>query len=422
MRLQALLLAPLMGAYAAPASPVEPLARREKLDGRRDATPAEDAASKTVPDGSTVGVFFRGDSREPSEIFASGFAPQGSDMDLQRHLSLVGGSGYVSLSRSRPAASRYAHGRTGSLSETGHVYVVGPLDVPDGYWIPGVFSRDGAVRVNQEFAAGGAVPGSAVAGAYIFEYGNHVAPSRWIPNAGYAGRETASYSPLDDSCFKKFCSIVSGLANSWVCGGIPPRCAKEAKVCGLGQSDSECEDGERFKYTYHQVPGASRQRNGDVSLEMDRIYVQSLGPRQRGETPGTSTSTTGAPGAVGGDPWWLGIAMDRLRARLFEGLNCPIIVAALKLSIRRSRPKRWLPGQADFDAVRARHGADAPTRRSDCERAREMVVAASREADAETLPDAKEQVYHKSLESGSRKGKGGGSRPNSFVRYHDELA
>ncbi|PQK18120.1 hypothetical protein BB8028_0012g00170 [Beauveria bassiana] len=129
---------------------------------------AEVAAKMKAPGGGEKGVFYRGDSRPPSVIFAEGFAPQSSDKSLRYHLSFVGNSGLVSLSRSPETADSYVFGRSGEKATKGYIYVIAPKDVPDGYWVPGIYppEKNPAVARNQEFAVAGSVPATSISHAY----------------------------------------------------------------------------------------------------------------------------------------------------------------------------------------------------------------------------------------------------------------
>ncbi|KAM3528351.1 hypothetical protein NHJ13051_002475 [Beauveria bassiana] len=129
---------------------------------------AETASKMKAPGHGAQGVFFRGDSRPPSLIFATGFQPQGSDPSLINHLSFAGNSGFVSLTRNPHTAEQYAFGRTGSKKEKGYIYVIASKNVPDGYWLPGIYppEKNPAVHRNQEFAVLGAVPAESISHAY----------------------------------------------------------------------------------------------------------------------------------------------------------------------------------------------------------------------------------------------------------------
>lgn len=147
---------------------------------------AKEASEKSASGGGKSGVFYRGDSRPPEEIFKSGFQPWGDVKSLQNHLEFKPGSGLVSLSRSPEAAQRYAFGR--DKKATGYIYVIAPNNVPNGYWVPGIYpgGKNPAVALNQEFAVDGAVPGSSIAYAHKVELKK---PSSWgkkIKNKDYA--------------------------------------------------------------------------------------------------------------------------------------------------------------------------------------------------------------------------------------------
>ncbi|PHH59512.1 hypothetical protein CDD81_3127 [Ophiocordyceps australis] len=228
MRLYTLILASLLGVYAVPTSEIDAypsLARRGKPDGRREGISAEQASQEEVPDGSDVGVFFRGDSRAPEEVFRDGFRPQGANMDLQQHLSFAGGSGYVSLSRSQAASRLYAFGRSADGNSAGYVYVVVPEQLPEGYYIPRLFPNDRTVRINREFAVAGAIPAGSIAGAYTYENGIADVPTGWLPNQGYAYSEHRRYDPSRDWCFGNICNLVGNIAR-WVCGGNTDPCVQ----------------------------------------------------------------------------------------------------------------------------------------------------------------------------------------------------
>ncbi|KAJ6438961.1 hypothetical protein O9K51_08363 [Purpureocillium lavendulum] len=137
-------------------------------------------------------VFYRGDSRPPEVIFRDGFAPQGQDMSLQRHLNFAGSSGYVSVSRSPKAASTYAFGRTGSKQGTGFVYVISPHGLPPGHYFPDKFPKDQAVQFNREFAVAGPVPPGSIQAVIQLD----------ANNAGSKGKRTKNqnFKYTTDSC------------------------------------------------------------------------------------------------------------------------------------------------------------------------------------------------------------------------------
>lgn len=149
---------------------------------------AEEASTKSVPGGGKSGVFYRGDSRSPAEIFKTGFAPQGADKSLQNHLSFVGGSGLVSLSRSRKSAESYAFGRSAENNQKGYIYVMVPKDIPNGYWVPEIYppNKNPAVGANQEFAVDGAVPPSSISYAYEVTREKPSSKSNKIRNNDYS--------------------------------------------------------------------------------------------------------------------------------------------------------------------------------------------------------------------------------------------
>ncbi|OAA56388.1 hypothetical protein ISF_07456 [Cordyceps fumosorosea ARSEF 2679] len=158
-------------------------------------TTTADAASKIkAPGGGEKGVFYRGDSRPPSVIFAEGFAPQGNNPSLRDHLGFAGNSGLVSLTRDPSRAEHYAFGRTGAKTEKGYVYVVSTKDVPDGFWVPGLYNpaKDPAIARNQEFAVAGSVPASSISHAYEITSQNPTARNIKVKNEDYVLKKSPS--------------------------------------------------------------------------------------------------------------------------------------------------------------------------------------------------------------------------------------
>ncbi|PHH91702.1 hypothetical protein CDD83_10619 [Cordyceps sp. RAO-2017] len=221
MRLLTLILVSLVGVYAAPVVEshrgLDKRDSQEEPDGIRGFMRARLAAQYEMADKSMPGYLFRGDNRPHLDIFAHGFGPQGRDMSLNRHLSFNGGSGYVSVTRSRTQAGLYAFGRSSFRTQRGYVYVIDPNAVPhmNGYWIPERFPNDGAVRRNQEFAVAGIVPNTAIVGAYEFPSGT-VDSARWIDNPSFAPTGTPAYSPDADSCTRGVCRRLTHLLQ-WAC-------------------------------------------------------------------------------------------------------------------------------------------------------------------------------------------------------------
>lgn len=134
---------------------------------------AEEVGKLPDPFGGKRGIFFRGDSRPPSEIFRDGFVPKGKNTNLVRHLSFEGPSGLVSLSKSIFSAGRYAFGRPADGNQKGYIYVIAHSGVPRGFWVPGIYppEKNPAVHRNQEFAVAGTVPGSSISHAYEVKLG-----------------------------------------------------------------------------------------------------------------------------------------------------------------------------------------------------------------------------------------------------------
>ncbi|KAK2603894.1 hypothetical protein QQS21_003929 [Conoideocrella luteorostrata] len=148
---------------------------------------AEEASKHPVPFGGRTGVFFRGDSRPPSEVFKHGFQPLGTNTNLISHLSFQTPSGLVSLTRSHFAAQKYAFGRPADNNKIGYVYVIAHTDVPRGFWVPGLFDpeKNPAVAMNQEFAVAGAVPGSSIAYAYEMKADKPFSEAKRIKNDNF---------------------------------------------------------------------------------------------------------------------------------------------------------------------------------------------------------------------------------------------
>lgn len=187
----------------------------EKIDGNHEADNAQSISQIKVAN-SPKGFFFRGDSRSPTHpegrgIFDIGFHPQGHNSNLNAHLNFHGNSGYVSTSRSDIAAQRYMFGRTGSHTEEGYLYVISPENLPDGYWIPGIYTRDPAVQMNQEFSVYGNIPPQNIAGAFHYTYSEQN-PIEWIPNPHYHYARTSPYNPSRDGFFQDICGAIAGIA------------------------------------------------------------------------------------------------------------------------------------------------------------------------------------------------------------------
>jgi hypothetical protein len=191
----------------------------EKIDGKHEADTAEVVGRIKVAK-SPEGFFFRGDSRRPESadgqgIFDIGFQPQGNNPSLIAHLSFRGDSGYVATSRSDIAAQRYMFGRTGSGNSEGYLYVIAPDQLPNGYWIPGLYPNDPAVRANQEFAVYSGVPANNIAGAFHYAIDANT-PIEWIPNPNYAYSSTSAYNPSRDGFFQDICGAISVIA-AYIC-------------------------------------------------------------------------------------------------------------------------------------------------------------------------------------------------------------
>ncbi|MBO3732612.1 scabin-related ADP-ribosyltransferase [Glycomyces niveus] len=116
---------------------------------------------------------YRSDTREPEEIFESGFEPLGDNMSLEEHVAGVSGqytpaSGYVSTTTSE------AH----ALSRNGHTYTIqgatGGIDV--NAMIP-----DNRHADEMEIAFPGAIDPSCIVGC-------RTTSGDWIPNPGFGRR------------------------------------------------------------------------------------------------------------------------------------------------------------------------------------------------------------------------------------------
>jgi RHS repeat-associated protein len=101
-------------------------------------------------------ITFRGDSREPSEIFKTGFRPRGTNDDLQTYVLRSSASAFVSTSKSAQIArERFA-------SDGEYVYTIRP--------------REGAVDVN-----------AALGDKHVFAYEQEVAVKGGIPPQDIVG-------------------------------------------------------------------------------------------------------------------------------------------------------------------------------------------------------------------------------------------
>ncbi|KAM3509237.1 hypothetical protein MY11210_006420, partial [Beauveria gryllotalpidicola] len=155
---------------------------------------AEVASNMESPGGGKDGLFYRGDSRPPAVIFAEGFTPQGTNKELKNHLSFGGNSGLVSVSRSPKAAERFAFGRSANQAVKGYIYIIHPKNIPNGYWVPGIYSphKNPAVARNREFAVVGSVPASSISHAYEVTVENPSSRGTRIRNENYVFRKSPS--------------------------------------------------------------------------------------------------------------------------------------------------------------------------------------------------------------------------------------
>ncbi|KAM3537059.1 hypothetical protein ARSEF1564_010019, partial [Beauveria bassiana] len=129
-----------------PPEPPEQSELPEQQRVRREEPPLTTAKDASMMETSTTnrkGVFYRGDTRPPSVIFKEGFQPKGTDTVLDHHFRYSGESGFVSVSRSRNVARSYTTGHFSFSPKGGYVYVIAHNNVPDGYWLPGIYRVKG---------------------------------------------------------------------------------------------------------------------------------------------------------------------------------------------------------------------------------------------------------------------------------------
>ncbi|KJZ80020.1 hypothetical protein HIM_00734 [Hirsutella minnesotensis 3608] len=143
--------------------------KRGKPDGNREGMPPLEAASKEAHDGSPKGIFYRGDTRPPAVIFKEGFTPRGTDMNLDNHLNFKGESGYISVSRSRDEAIRYAFARQGEGVQKSYVYTIAPQNLHEGYWMPRLFPNKPDIVRADEYAVGGSIDPKSIQGVYDYQ-------------------------------------------------------------------------------------------------------------------------------------------------------------------------------------------------------------------------------------------------------------
>lgn len=191
------------------------LSSAEKIDHQHEPDSAK-AISQIPVNRSPLGFFFRGDSRPPMTadhqgIFDTGFLPQGTNTDLQAHLSFRGDSAYISTSRSDITAQRYMFGRTGQHQHEGFLYVIAPDALPAGYWIPRIYPQDTAVQFNQEFAVYGPITPDNIAGAFHYTQSEDE-PIEWLPNPHYQYMRSSPYNPSTDGYFQDICGAVAVIA------------------------------------------------------------------------------------------------------------------------------------------------------------------------------------------------------------------
>ncbi|KAM3457757.1 hypothetical protein MY3296_000830 [Beauveria thailandica] len=155
-------------------------------------TTAKDASMMETSTTNRKGVFYRGDTRPPSVIFKEGFQPKGTDTVLDHHFRYSGESGFVSVSRSRNVARGYTTGHFSFSPKGGYVYVIAHNNVPDGHWLPGIYRKDGNVKMKNEFVVKGKIPPSSISHVYIIDDKNPTGRWKRVNNPDYEFRSSSS--------------------------------------------------------------------------------------------------------------------------------------------------------------------------------------------------------------------------------------
>ncbi|KAH8709211.1 hypothetical protein HC256_009134 [Beauveria bassiana] len=138
---------------------------------------AEEASVKMLPGSGRSGVFYRGDSKPPDEVFSTGFKPQGNPLVSK------GRPEVVSLFRSETAAkSQLALSADGE--DAAYMYVLAPEGVPDGHLLSEI-DTSSEYESSQEFIVDEAVPGSSVSHAYEVRASDPSFRSNKIMNENY---------------------------------------------------------------------------------------------------------------------------------------------------------------------------------------------------------------------------------------------
>ncbi|OAQ98286.1 hypothetical protein LLEC1_02080 [Akanthomyces lecanii] len=166
--------------------------RRQAPKAQPEMISAEAASKIKSLHNNREGVFYRGDTRPPSEIFKNGFEPRGTNLNFENHFRYAGDSGYVSVSRGRAIAARYTTGHMSVVPKGGYVYVIAKNNVPDGVWVSGVHPSDQVARVKQEFMVAGKIPPSSI--SHVYEIDDKNPRGRWkkIKNPNYEFRSSPS--------------------------------------------------------------------------------------------------------------------------------------------------------------------------------------------------------------------------------------
>ncbi|KXO06766.1 hypothetical protein AKG98_2860 [Moritella sp. JT01] len=137
---------------------------------------------------------YRGDSRNPLDVFRDGFVAQGNNIDPMAHLSFRGDSALVATTKLKSQAATYAFGRTGAKVDTGFLYKIkGCIDRPDAFDVVRRYPKDPAAIRNQEVLFQHLILPENIAGAYRVT-GNRYFPSisRWnfIRNPNFLPRNS----------------------------------------------------------------------------------------------------------------------------------------------------------------------------------------------------------------------------------------
>ncbi|MFJ8763027.1 enterotoxin A family protein, partial [Streptomyces cyaneofuscatus] len=153
----------------------------------------------------SLGVRFRADSRPVDEIFANGFDPRGTNMNLLRHQK--GGavqreSGFVSTSKDPKASVQFALGShiesvddgvaaPGMVNQAGNIYVA--HGAPGGINVNKTLGKSSLFPDQQEIAYAGGIRPNNIVGAYTFQ--PDLRAWTWNSNPGYGTPFTPPIMP-----------------------------------------------------------------------------------------------------------------------------------------------------------------------------------------------------------------------------------